>query len=122
MGKHKMLKREPYPGKWDLIGGKVEEKELDIAWDSAAKELREESGFTPQKLDLIGVFHHVGSNVDADYQSPIPSIAICYKAKNVKGKFKPEELVDMDFYNPKSLDLAQMTPWARHFLKITGLV
>ena len=44
-------KKEPYKGKFNLVGGKVEEGEDEL--ESAYRELQEETGITNQDIKLV---------------------------------------------------------------------
>lgn len=56
--------KEPYKGKFNLVGGKLEENETEL--DSAYRELNEETGITKQDINLTHVmdFEYILGNME----------------------------------------------------------
>lgn len=114
IGCHPHLEHKPYPGLWDMPGGKVEPDE-DFS-NALRREVKEETGYTVTNETLIAVFHHSGENIKP-YASPItvPGIAICYRVE-VMGDLKPTELENMHWADLKELKTLKLTPWCEYLL------
>jgi 8-oxo-dGTP diphosphatase len=113
VGKHQNLPRKPYPGFWDIPGGKMEANESPEG--CLLREVREETGLTVVSCELLGVFHHSGRNIWSSSKSVLPGICICYRV-DVVGELIPDELEDMHWASPEELWELKLTPWAAHFL------
>ncbi len=59
-------KKEPYKGKLNLVGGKVEENENEI--EAAYRELKEETGITKEDIKLIHLmnFQYVTTDMELE--------------------------------------------------------
>jgi len=116
VGRHPDLERKPYPGLWDMPGGKVEENETFE--DALKREVKEETGFEVTSATLVAVFHHFRSSFKP-CASPltVPGIGICYKIE-VTGDFKPTELEDMHWASVEELAELELTPWCDYLLRI----
>lgn len=114
IGKHPDLPHKPYPGVWDLPGGKLlpgEDPRVCVQ-----REVREETGFDVVEVSLLDVFLHAGSKVRCDCVSNIPSLGLCYKV-TACGRLKPEEMLEMHWSNTDELRSLDLTPWAAYFLR-----
>jgi 8-oxo-dGTP diphosphatase len=105
---------KPYPGFWDLPGGKLEEGES--AEDCIKREVMEELGLRTISLKFRGVFHHNGKNVLKSCTNHIPGLGLCYEAK-VIGKIVPTEQENVHYTKLSELKKMKMTPWTKYFLK-----
>jgi len=58
--------KEPYKGKFNLVGGKVEENETEL--ESAYRELQEETGITKEEIELTHImnFQYQMSNMELE--------------------------------------------------------
>ena len=116
LGKHPLLNRKPYPGFWDLPGGKTEPNET--IKDGLRRELLEETGFNVIGYQGCGEFHHSKDlgTITKECTSDIPSLCICYKLQ-VEGEFKPQEMENMNWFSKEDALKLQLTPWTRFFLE-----
>lgn len=106
--------RKPYPGFWDLPGGKLEEGES--VEDCIKREIKEELGFRTVSLKFRGVFHHTGKNVLKNCTNHVPSLGLCYEAK-VTGKLVSTEQENVHYVKLSEFKKMKMTPWTKYFLK-----
>ena len=113
IGRHPNLQRKPYPGLWDLPGGKLEANELPQ--ECIKREVREELGLRIISLKLVGVFHHSGEKIIKDCTNNTPSLGLCYEVE-VAGEVTATEQDDVHFAGPAELKTLKMTPWAEYFL------
>jgi 8-oxo-dGTP diphosphatase len=115
IGRHPNLQRKPYPGYWDLPGGKIESSESPE--DAIKREVKEELNLDITKLRLFGVFHHSDSEILPECTSRIPGIAICYELET-EGELKSTEQDDVHFARKEELIKLQTetVPWTRFFL------
>ncbi len=111
MGQHPDLQRMPYPLRWDMPGGKVNNNETPE--EALKREIKEETGFDIQELKLIGVYHNFGD--DPECTNTIPSLGLCYNAK-ISGDFQPTEMNDMHWVSPEELRTLKLTPWTAAWL------
>ncbi len=116
VGRHPNLERKPYPGKWDMPGGKAEE--TDETFEAAvAREVKEETGFDVTTAKLLAVFHHSGKTIAPDASpATVPGIGICYMVE-VTGDLVPSELEDMHWVSLEELDTLELTPWCKYLLE-----
>jgi 8-oxo-dGTP diphosphatase len=112
IGQEPDLPHKPYPLKWDIPGGKLEPHE-DVA-DCLQREIKEETGYEVEKMELYGVFHNFGD--DPQYLNVVPGVGICYKLK-VSGDFKPTEMLNMHYADEDELKTLDLTPWTKYFLR-----
>lgn len=112
IGRHPNNK--PYPGAWDLPGGKLEENEAPE--EGIAREVKEELGLEVVSAKLCDVFHHSADKFLDGYASLIPGIALCYEVE-VKGDMRPTEQIDVHYASPAELRKMYLTPWTAHFLR-----
>ena len=59
-------KKEPYKGKLNLVGGKVEENENEI--EAAYRELKEETGITKEDIKLIHLMNFQYATTDMELE------------------------------------------------------
>ena len=59
-------KKEPYKGKLNLVGGKVEENENEI--EAAYRELKEETGITKEDIKLIHLMNFQYTTTDMELE------------------------------------------------------
>lgn len=111
LGRQPNKPHKPYPGFWDLPGGKLEPNETPE--ECIIRELKEETGFEVAGLELLDVFHNPGN--DLRCKNGVPGLGICYKAE-VTGDFKPAEMDNMHWVSRKELKTLQLVPWAEWFL------
>ena len=114
LGQHSDEERKPYPGLWDMPGGKL--KEGETPEEAVAREVREETGFRVVGLILINIFHHSGKAIRASCTSKLPGIGICYRVK-VSGNLKPAELKNLHWASTEELRTLELTPWCENFLR-----
>ncbi len=114
VGKHPNLEHKPYPGLWDLPGGKLlpgEDPKVCVQ-----REIMEETGLDIVEVSLFDVFLHDGTAVRDDCRSNIPSLGLCYKVA-ARGDLKPTEMLEMHWANKDELRSLDLTPWAAYFLR-----
>lgn len=58
--------KEPYKGKYNLVGGKVEENETEI--DAAYRELEEETGITSNDIELLHIMNFQYKELDNEIE------------------------------------------------------
>lgn len=119
IGKQPQIEGKPYPGLWDLPGGKLEPGEFPKLGESpgecARRELLEETGYQADRILLFDVFHNDGH----DASNNLPCLAVCYTASMLHGEFYPMELEDLHWVNVSKSLLKRFifTPWTKHFLQ-----
>ncbi len=116
IGRHPNVNTKPYPGFWDLPGGKLEP--LETLEQCIIRELLEELGVRVTTLLLHGVFHHGVGEFIKPIANGIPSIGVCFKAC-INGLLVPTEQADVQFASAHLLRTmrSEMTPWTLFFLK-----
>lgn len=115
IGKTVYSKRKPYPGLWDLPGGKMEENETPE--QCIKREIKEELSYKVISLKFVGFYHHSGKNFRKDYNGTIPSLGLCFAAR-VKGSLLPTEQENVHYASTRELRKLKKTPWTEYFLKI----
>jgi mutator protein MutT len=113
IGQQPMLDRKPYPGYWDLPGGKVEEGES--CEECITRELKEELGVNVTSVKLVSVFHHSGKNILKECKSTLSGLGICYEVE-IEGEIKPTEQDNIHFSTGEELSSYKLTPWTKYFL------
>ncbi len=95
---------------WGYHGGAVELDESVEA--AAARELEEETGLIPQKLELLGVF----SGPALHYQYPngdeVSNVEIFFVCRQWSGTLKPqkEEVLELKFFQPSEIPVELNPP------------
>jgi mutator protein MutT len=107
-------KRKPYPGLWDLPGGKLEEGES--AEECVKREIREELGVNTVSVKFIGTFHHSADKIGKGCTNHVPGLGLCYEAA-IKGSIVPTEQENVHFASLRELRKIEMTPWTKYFLE-----
>lgn len=97
-----MIKRtnKPFKNQWSLPGGKFEENETLI--ESAKREIKEELGFTPNKLNLLTFF---------EFQEPCRAIIFAYQTQyngNIISNLK--EVYSYAWVNMENIDSFEPFP------------
>ena len=115
IGQDTNSKKKPYPGFWNLPGGKLEKGESTE--DCIKREIKEELGVKLTSLKFIGTYHHSGKRIKANCNNHVPGLGLCYKAVIKKGKIVPTEQENVHFASPRELKKLKMTPWTKYFLK-----
>jgi len=114
MGKHADLPRKPFPGYWDMPGGKLfEDESLE---ENVKREAKEETGLDTVSLKLVGVFHSTKDKIASGSAVVIPGLAVCYELKTF-GTIVSTELEDLHWVTPEELKTLKLTPWSEYFLK-----
>ena len=113
IGRQPTLSHKPYPGKWDLPGGKLEEDETLI--ECIEREVKEEIGFDVEKVTMFDVFHHNKKAFLKDYKGEISGLGVSFIIE-VTGNFRPTEMVDMHFAPREEIQKLDFTPWAKESL------
>lgn len=113
IGKHPNLKTKPYPGLWDIPGGKLENHETPA--EAIAREVKEETGFDVLEVSLLDVFHHNKNNMLESVNSVLPGIAVGYSV-TVEGEFIPSEFDEVRWVSIEELSNYILVPWAEYFL------
>jgi 8-oxo-dGTP diphosphatase len=78
--------REPFKGYWDIPGGFMEEDEHP--WETAAREVKEETGLTIRPLELLGMYPDV-YGAGGEY-----TLNIFYIAEIVEGQASPADDIE----------------------------
>lgn len=116
IGQHPYLPTKPYPGFWDLPGGKLEPDETpeQCIW----REIQEELGVEPMALALYGVYHHDRSHFLTGMRNMIPGLAIAYRV-TISGPITPTEQMNVHYaFREELIRIGPTsTPWMRFFLK-----
>jgi 8-oxo-dGTP diphosphatase len=112
VGRHPHQPGKPYPGLWDIPGGKMREGESPEG--CLVREVAEETGFKVEKALLKDTFHNSGKDIVAPGATSLPSLALCYQVK-VSGRFSPSEMEEMRWVFPAELKRLPLTPWCRYF-------
>lgn len=112
LGQHPDLSRKPYPLRWDLPGGKLEN--FETPQECLRRELKEETGLELVDLELVDVFHHYGD--DPECTNNLPSLGICYIG-SVKGELTPTEMKEIRWVSIDEIKILKLTPWTAFFLK-----
>lgn len=113
IGKHPNLKTKPYPGMWDLPGGKLEKHETPL--EGVIRELKEETGFDAVETKLLDVFHHNENTMLESVNNVLPGLAIGYEI-TIKGDFLPDEFDEVRWVKKDQLTDFELVPWAKYFL------
>lgn len=114
LGRHPNLPHKPYPGLWDMPGGKLEDGES--LEGCLRREVKEELGFDVESLELVDAFHHSGRAIRVNCTSSIPGLGLCYKV-SVVGELVLTELEEMRWVSPDELPDLALTPWTHYFLR-----
>ncbi|OGC69916.1 hypothetical protein A2415_00135 [candidate division WWE3 bacterium RIFOXYC1_FULL_39_7] len=117
IGRHQKLERKPYPGFWDLPGGKMKPREKPE--ECARREILEELDVRLVKINLFDVYHHSEDLFGVRLpKNRIPSLGLCYTGDIIGVPMEAEQL-DVHFATESELLglIATMTPWTYHFLK-----
>ncbi len=120
IGKHPDLPHKPYPGLWDLPGGKKLPNETPE--ECIRREIREETGLSVIGFSLHAVYAHDGPRISPDCKSNISSLGICYSGGCYCGVFQPAEMVDMHWADGEEIAGRIFTPWAEYFLRQYGML
>ena len=113
IGKHPISDTKPYPGWWDVPGGKLEKNEtIEVC---LVREIAEETGYDVVEKKFLGAFHHNFEKKRKENLDFIPGLAHCYEVK-IEGDFKPAEMDEWRWVTKEELEEYQLTPWAKHFL------
>ena len=119
LGRQPNLPHKPYPGLWDMPGGKLDPGDDSIE-ACIRREIKEETGLEVVQCAIRGTFHHAGDRIRPDCRSAIPGLGICFDLR-VSGDLVPNEMEDMHWVKPDELrELVKnpgLTPWAEYFLK-----
>jgi len=115
IGQDSSSKKKPYPGYWNLPGGKLEEGESTE--DCIKREIKEELGVKVTSLKFIGTYHHSGKGIKATCNNHVPGLGLCYKAVVKKGRIVSTEQENVHFASPRELKKLKMTPWTKFFIK-----
>ncbi len=113
IGKHPMLDSKPYPGMWDVPGGKLEANETPR--EGVIRELKEETGFDAISVTLLDVFHHNEQTMLESVNNVLPGIAIGYEI-TIEGEFEPDEFDEFKWVSKDELIDFDFVPWAKYFL------
>jgi 8-oxo-dGTP diphosphatase len=113
IGRHAISPRKPYPGYWDLPGGKLENGETPV--ECIKREVKEELGVEVTDLKLLDVFHHDDRTKYPQYTQNLQSIGFCYECK-VKGKIVPTEQEEVHYATSEELRTLLLTPWCSYFI------
>lgn len=114
IGQHPNLERKPYPGYWDLPGGKLEDGETPE--ECIKREINEELGVVVTSLRLVSVFHHDSVRMLPDCTNGIYGLGICFECE-IEGAIVPTEQDNVHYANTKELKALKLTPWTAHFIK-----
>lgn len=115
IGQDANSEKKPYPGFWNLPGGKLEEGESTE--ECIKRELKEELGVKVVSLKFIGTFHNSKKKAKVKCNNHVPGLGLCYKAVIKKGKIISTEQKNVHFASPRELRKLKMTPWAKFFIK-----
>ncbi len=115
VGQHGFSERKPYPGFWDLPGGKLENGETPE--DCIKREIQEELGVTVTSLKLLSVFHHGINEKLNSCTSDITSIGMCFECK-IEGAIVPTEQDNVHYASREELAVLELTPWCASFVKV----
>ncbi len=113
--------RGPYTGKWDLPGGSLEFGETPL--DSLAREVKEETGLSVEKSDLIDVLSHTvaydSTNGEKEemYHLGIISKVILNASENLKTGADGEDSHGASWLKIADLSDAELSPFAGQSLK-----
>lgn len=116
LAKHPMAERKPYPGFFDLPGGKLEPDES--VERCLCREIFEETGlrirmFGPQPL---AVFSHHPRTMLPECMVRTPSLGICFVVRKWVGTFSGAEMTDWNWFKLENINDLRLTPWARYFI------
>lgn len=111
LGQQLDLPHKPYPLRWDLPSGKLEN--FETPEDCIRRELKEETGFDVVRLKFLKISHHYGD--DPECTNNLPGLGICYRVE-VSGEFAPTEMNDMHWVTPDELKTLRLTPWSAIYL------
>lgn len=119
IGKHPDLPHKPYPGLWDLPGGK--KLPYETPEECILREVVEETGLYTMGISLLAVYSHDGPRLGCECRSQIPSLGICFTT-GAFGRLWPAEMVDMHWATGEEVIGRIFTPWAEHFLQVYGML
>lgn len=121
IGKEPLNKRKPYPGFWDLPGGKLEKNEQPE--EGAIREIEEETGLNVVNATLLPhVFHHTENTHHPEYTTKnINALCTCFVMKT-EGKLNSTELDDLQWMNKSKIKKLKLAPWSKFFLEMGGYI
>ena len=112
IGKHPEGSSEkPYPGLYDLPGGKLEKGEQPQT--CAMREVREETCLTIAFLELADVYHNPGD----DSSNRLSGLGLCFKARAEPATVYGGEFEWVGWFPIDRLGELEFTPWTRYFLR-----
>lgn len=90
--------KEPYKGKFNLVGGKVEENESEL--EAAYRELQEETGITPDDIVLTNIMNFEYKILDMELEVYVgklnKEVELVEEVNKLYWIDKKEDFFDMD--------------------------